>query len=229
MSHANFKPLHKWPIILALHGGGEYGSDDIRQTAIGLASTIRRFPDRVPAIVVFPQAHANGEPGWQGTAGRVVLAALDKAIAEFSGDSSRIYLTGYSRGGNGSWHLASRYPDRFADIAVVCGLISEIRGQNSGIFYPSLVSLSERNPFAAVAKQVAHLPIWILHGEVDPKVSVEESRQMFAALKALSSDVQYAKFQGVKHGTWNAAYDCKKLLEWMFKQNKLLSQYSGKF
>ncbi|MEP1078498.1 prolyl oligopeptidase family serine peptidase [Leptolyngbya sp. PL-A3] len=215
-----FQRSTKWPVILALHGGGEYGSDGIRQTAVGLASAIRRFPDRVPAIVVFPQAHVNGEPGWQGTAGLVALAALDKAIAEFSGDSSRVYLTGYSAGGNGSWYLASRYPTRFAAVAVVCGFISEFHGQNSGIFYPSLVSLSEGDPFASFAKQVAHLPIWIFHGEVDPKVSVEESRRMFAALRALDSDVQYTEFQGVKHDAWNAAYDDEKLLEWMFKQRR---------
>jgi predicted peptidase len=103
----DFQRSTKWPIILALHGGGEYGNDGIRQTAGALANIIRRFPERVPAIVVFPQAHADGKPGWQGTGGRAALAAVDKTIAEFSGDPSRVYLTGYSAGGNGSWYLAS--------------------------------------------------------------------------------------------------------------------------
>ena len=93
----------RWPVILALHGGGEYGSDGIRPTAFALASVIRRFPERVPAIVVFPQAHADGTPGWHRAAGRAALVAVDKAIAEFSGDPSRVYLTGYSAGGNGCW------------------------------------------------------------------------------------------------------------------------------
>ena len=139
----------KWPIILALHGGGEYGNDGIRQTAGALASVIRRFPERVPAIVVFPQAHADGKPGWHDAEGRAALAAVDEAISEFSGDPSRVYLTGSSAGGNGRWYLASRYPDRFAAVVVVCGLISEFRGRTSGVLYPALAPASELDPFAA--------------------------------------------------------------------------------
>jgi predicted peptidase len=154
----------KWPVILALHGGGEYGNDGIRQTAGALASVIRRFPERVPAIVVFTQAHADGKPGWHDAEGRAALAAVDEAISEFSGD------------GTGS---------------VRC-----------------------------VAKRVAHLPIWIFHGDADPTVPVEESRRMFAALKALGANVQYIEFPGVKHDAWNPAYERADLLEWRLKQRR---------
>ena len=78
-----FQRSVKWPVILALHGGGDYGNDGIRQTAGALAGVIRRFPERVPAIVVFPQAHADGKPGWHSAGGRAALAAVDKAISEF--------------------------------------------------------------------------------------------------------------------------------------------------
>jgi predicted peptidase len=215
-----FQPSIKWPVILALHGGGEYGNDGIRQTAGALANMIRRFPERVPAIVVFPQAHADGKPGWQGTAGRAALAAVDKTISEFSGDTSRVYLTGYSAGGNGSWFLASRYPDRFAAVVVVCGFISEFRGRTSGVFYPALAPASEPDPFAAIAKRVAHLPIWIFHGDADPSVSVDESRRMFAALKAIGAKVQYTELPGVQHDAWTPAYDRADLLDWMLKQRR---------
>jgi predicted peptidase len=214
-----FQRSAKWPVILSLHGGGEYGSDGIRQTALGVAGAIRRFPERVPAIVVFPQAHADGTPGWQGAGGRAALVALDDAVAEFSGDPSRVYLTGYSAGGNGTWYLASRFPGRFAAIVVVCGFISEFRGRTTGLLYPALAP-GEPDPFAAIARRVARLPIWILHGDADPTISVEESRRMFAALKAQGADVQYTELERVKHDAWGPAYDRADLFEWMLKQRR---------
>jgi len=71
-----------------------------------------------------------------------------------------------------------------------------------------------------MAKRVAHLPIWIFHGDADPSVSVEESRRMFAALKSLGANVQYTEFPGVKHEAWNPAYERADLFEWMLKQRR---------
>ena len=215
-----FQSTTKWPVILSLHGGGEYGSDGIRQTSIGLASVIRRFPERVPAIVVFPQAHADGKPGWHGAGGRAALAALDSAIVEFSGDRSRIYLTGYSAGGNGSWYLASQHPERFAAVVVVCGFASEFRGTTTGILYPSLATTTHADPFAAVAHRVARLPVWMFHGDADKIVPVTESRGMFSALEAAGANVQYTELPGVAHDAWNPAYDRADLLVWLLKQRK---------
>lgn len=215
-----FNPAIKWPIILSLHGGGEYGNDGIRPTAGGVANIIRRFPDRVPAIVIFPQAHADGKPGWHDEAGRAALMAVDKAIAEFSGDPKRVYLTGYSAGGNGSWYLASKYPDRFAAAAIICAFITEFRGRTSNVLYPALIPASEGDPYGALAKRVAHLPIWIFHGDADPTVSVEESRKMFSALKAIGANVQYTEFPGVKHDAWTPTYDKPELFKWMLEQRR---------
>src|SRR6266478_482784 len=131
----DFRRSTTWPVILALHGGGEYGNDGLRQTAFGLAAAIRQHADRFPAIVVFPQSRADGTPGWQLKGGEAALAAVDKSIAEFNGDRSRVYLTGYSAGGNGSWYLASHHPERFAAVVVVCGFVSGFRGVTSGVWY----------------------------------------------------------------------------------------------
>src|SRR5882762_9218208 len=90
----DFRRSTTWPVILALHGGGEYGNDGLLQTAGGLATAIRQHADRFPAIVVFPQSRADGTPGWQLKGGEAALAAVDKSIAEFNGDRSRVYLTG---------------------------------------------------------------------------------------------------------------------------------------
>src|SRR5262245_1950575 len=75
-----FDRKKSWPVILALHGGGEYGSDGVRQTNVGLAPAIRRSIERFPAIVIFPQAKADGKPGWQLDGGRAAMTALDRTL-----------------------------------------------------------------------------------------------------------------------------------------------------
>ena len=97
-------------------------------------------------------------------------------------------------------------------MVVVCGFISEFRGRTSGVLYPALTQATEPDPFATLAKRVAHLPIWTVHGDADPTVSVEESRRMFTALKGLGANAQYTEFPGVKHNAWNPAYDRADLL-----------------
>jgi predicted peptidase len=215
-----FKRSKSWPVILALHGGGEYGSDGIRQTNVGFARAIRLHSERFPAIVIFPQSHADGTPGWQLEGGRAALAALDKSIKEFKGDRSRVYLTGLSAGGNGSWYLASHHRDRFAAVVVVCGFISEFKGRTSGVQYPALAPASAPNPYAFIARRVSTLPIWIFHGDADQSVSVEESRKMAAALKGIGANVQYTELPGVDHNAWDPAYARADLIEWMLKQRR---------
>jgi predicted peptidase len=215
-----FNSSRSWPVIVALHGGGEYGNDGIKQTAGALARAIRLNPERFPAIVVFPQAHADGTPGWQLEGGKAALAELDSAIKEFRGDPKRIYLTGLSAGGNGSWFLLSRYPQRFAAAVIVSGFVSEFKGKTSGVNYPSLAFESRTDPFSVIAKQVSSIPIWIFHGDADQNVPVEESRKMFAALKSIGGDVQYTELPGVPHNAWDPAYSRGDVFEWLFKQVK---------
>ncbi|HEX7808464.1 MAG TPA: glycoside hydrolase family 3 N-terminal domain-containing protein, partial [Thermoanaerobaculia bacterium] len=107
----NYDASRAWPVILFLHGAGERGSDGARATAIGLGNAIRFGPDRVPAIVVFPQVPQNER--WLGEPADVAMMALDRTLAEFHTDPKRVYLTGLSMGGYGAWHLALAHPDRF--------------------------------------------------------------------------------------------------------------------
>jgi predicted peptidase len=216
----NFQRSILWPVILALHGGGAYGNDGISETEGGLARAIRHHPDRFPALVVFPQSHADGTPGWQKKGGEAAFAATDKTIVEFNGDPSRVYLTGYSAGGNGAWYLASHHPERFAALVVVCGFISEFTGKTSGVPYPAIAPASASDQYAFVAKRVSPLPIWVFHGDADKSVSVEESRKMVAALKAIGANVQYTEFAGVDHNAWDPTYDRADLMEWMLKQKR---------
>jgi predicted peptidase len=215
-----FARTKSWPIIIALHGGGSYGSDGIRQTDGGFGRAVRTNPDRFPAIIIFPQAHADGTPGWQLEGGMAVLAALDKSIKEFRGDPKRIVLTGLSAGGNGTWSLASRFPDRFAAIVPVCGFIFKFKGLTSGVDYPALAPADGGDPYAFIAKRVSKIPVWIFHGDADKSVTVEESRKMAAALKTLGANVQYTELPGVDHNAWDPAYARADLIEWMLKQRR---------
>ena len=206
------------PIILALHGGGQYGRDGVLQTASGLASAIRQQADRFPAIVVFPQSPP-GTPGFQALGERIALAELDRATVEFHADASRTYLTGLSMGGNGAWYLAYHHADRFAALVVVCGFVGEFTGTTSGTHYPAIVAGSAE-PYAAIAQRVLRLPIWIFHGDADQTVPVEVSRRMASALKAIGADVQYTELPGVPHNAWDPADARADLFSWLFKQKR---------
>ena len=107
------------PVILFLHGGGERGTDGKRQTKVGLGPVVRARAASFPALVIFPQAPPSSL--WQGPPARAALAALGAAIEEFAGDPDRVYLTGISMGGYGTFELALREPGRFAALVAVCG------------------------------------------------------------------------------------------------------------
>lgn len=216
----NFDPARRWPVILALHGGGEYGSDGLRPAGGALARSIRLHPDRYPAIVIFAQAHADGTPGWQGQGGEAALTAVDQALAEFSGDPARIYLTGLSAGGNGAWSLAYRYPERFAAAVIVCGFTQAFTGRASGVAYPPIVPRSESDPYLAIARRVAGLPVWLFHGDADQTVSVDESRRMSAALSTVGTDGHYTELPGVGHNAWDLAYEDPAMAAWLFAQHR---------
>lgn len=203
------KPL---PVILFLHGAGERGVDGLLQTEVGLGSAIRRQADRYPAIVVFPQAAP--QTLWQGPPARAALAALDRTMREFRIDRRRVYLAGLSMGGNGAWHLAYNHPDRFAAMVVICGFVTP-----RGPLLP-IPPATETDPFGAVARKVAGIPVWLVHGDADPTVSVEESRRMASALKSAGANVTYRELPGVAHNAWDPAFRSEELPRWLFGQAK---------
>ena len=212
-------PARRWPVILALHGGGTYGADGLTPTEGALAKAIRTHPDRYPAVVVFPHGHADGL-GWQGPNGDAALEELSGALAEFHGDPSRVYLTGFSAGGNGAWWLAFHHPGRFAAAVIVCGWVTPFTGRQSHIAYPPIAPAAGGDAYAAVAKGVGRLPIWLVHGDADQTVSVEESRHMFAALTAAGDDVHLTELPGVDHPAWDPAYQNRDIAAWLFRQQR---------
>jgi predicted peptidase len=204
-----------WPAILFLHGVGERGTDGLLQTQVGLPAAIRLQVDRFPAIVIMPQAR---EPHWwSGPMEELAMSALDQTMSEFSIDPSRVYLTGLSMGGYGSWHIAARNPERFAALAVICGGIVRPARLRSD---PVEIEPASIDPYAHVAEQVRQIPTWIFHGDLDTVVPVEESRRMAEALERAGAAVQYTEFEGVGHNAWDPAYHLPEFAAWLFAQRR---------
>jgi len=216
----DYTPAKRWPVILFLHGGGETGTDGLLQTEGGLGSAIRRHPERWPAIVVFPQLRP--ERRWSGREADAALAALAATQREFATDSARVYLTGLSRGGAGSWYLAYRHSGRFAALLVSCGRVTRwdtLGGRPSPDRDP-VVPAPDRAPFAALAARLGQTPVWIFHGDADPIISVEESRKLAAALRERAAPYRYTELAGVGHGAWEQAYASPDVPQWLFAQRR---------
>src|SRR5712692_1511132 len=196
---AGWSSNKSWPVILFLHGAGERGEDGLVQTEVGIGTAIRRSTERFPCIVIFPQCRKN--VAWSDPAMEVqTLKALEQTMKEFHGDPQRVYLTGLSLGGYGTWSLAAKYPGKFAALAPVCGGIRSPRA-------PDLAAADgAQDPYAAVAQKIGKTPVWVFHGGADPTVPVEESRKMVEALKAAGGNVKYTEYDGVGHNSWVKAY-----------------------
>lgn len=212
----NYDHSRSWPVILVLHGAGERGSDGQRPTQIGVAKSIRSAPERVPAIAVFPQAPL--ETRWLGQPADAAMLALDRSMAEFNGDPDRVYLTGLSMGGYGTWHLALADTNRFAALVPVCGGILPQATTTS--VRQSPLTTQAADPYAFVAHELRHLPIWIFHGDADTTISVSESRRMADALRKEGAAVRYTEYPGVGHNAWDPAYGEPELWQWLFAQRR---------
>lgn len=209
---SNWTNHKKWPVILFLHGSGERGNDGVAQAKIGLGAAILRNPRRFPAVVVMPQCRKDMR--WTDSEMEALsLAALDGAIKEFHGDPDRIYLTGLSMGGYGSWSLAAKYPNRWAAAVIICG---GIRRRTD----PQIPDDEAAKLYAEAAAKIGRkLPIWVFHGADDDTVPVTESRKMVAALKEIGSGVKYTEYPGVEHNSWDKAYAEPNLSSWLFAQH----------
>lgn len=204
----------RWPVILFLHGGGERGADGLFQTQVGIGTHIRRNASSYPAIVVFPQVPSDSL--WVGTPADVAITALDQTLSEFRTDADRVYLTGMSMGGHGTWNLAYRYPTRFAAIAPICAFLEHRIVPAARAIVPS----DSGNAYAALARRIGRLPTWIFHGEADPVVPVSGSRQAYEAIRAAGGDVRYTELLGVDHNAWDPAYGSQQFREWLFAQRR---------
>jgi predicted peptidase len=213
----HYTKLHRWPVVLYLHGSGERGADDLRQVSSGLAPALERFGERYKTIVVFPQAEFGQE--WYGETELMALAELQSAIREFHGDERRVYLTGISMGGAGAWYMA-RHNRRWAAVVPVCGEVARRPDDPFPSDPPPDIAriVGSPDPYATLAQLIGHTPVWAFHGAKDEEVPVTESRSMVAALRRNGSNARYSEFPLGGHNVWDAVYSDPAMVHWMLQQ-----------
>jgi predicted peptidase len=190
----------KWPLVVFLHGAGERGTNLAAVAVHGPPKLVKEGKD-FPFVLISPQC-ASGDR-WQPEA---VMALVDEAIQKYDIDAERVYLTGLSMGGFGSWALATMYPERFAAVVPICG-----GGNVIDVLLP------------AKSKEAAlkSLPIWAFHGGKDPVVKLEESERMVEAFKrAGNSTVKLTVYPEAQHDSWTQAYNEPDLFKWMLEQKR---------
>ncbi|MDC6366904.1 MULTISPECIES: prolyl oligopeptidase family serine peptidase [Flavobacteriaceae] len=186
-------PDEEFGLLLFLHGGGDAGKQLNHIQKSGppkLLAEGYKFP-----FLVLAPSHPHQKKWWNTSA---VVQLLDSIVATNRVDKNRIYLTGLSRGGSAAWEMATQYPNKFAAMAVVCGMAPL--------------------PYAHWINK--KMPIWVFHGDQDDVIDVKESDQMVAKLKQMGYQVNYTRYSGVGHNSWERAYTTDSLYTW-FAQQKL--------
>jgi poly(3-hydroxybutyrate) depolymerase/lysophospholipase L1-like esterase len=207
----NYDAQKKYPLVLFLHGAGERGADNKVQLKHGVPAFVKaEAREKYPCFIVAPQCPKDKrwvEMDWGGTGGTapedpgptqpLVLGMLDALKGEFSIDEDRLYVTGLSMGGYGTWDLITRHPDKWAAAVPVCGGGDRAK--------------------ASAAKPV---PVWAFHGLADNVVLPVRSREMVAALKSAGGAAYLTEYPGVQHDSWTSAYSEPNLLPWLFAQQR---------
>jgi predicted peptidase len=194
----DYKGDKPYPLILFLHGAGETadGKNEGKQAKVGIGPAVQKQEKTFPAFVLMPQAQKRG---WQadGESAQLALDILKEVQKNYKIDDKRLYLTGLSMGGFGTWSLAAKYPEKWAAIVPICG---------------------GGNP--KDAEKIKDIPCWVFHGDADMSVKVDRSRDMVKALKDAGGSPKYDEYPGVGHNSWDKAYGTKELYEWLFMQKK---------
>jgi predicted peptidase len=211
---AGYSEGRRYPLIVFLHGSGSNGSDNLRQLTPSVGVLLGRAQTIEPAFVLVPQA-PDGDKWVSGSVGppfrnyrqtdrpqspaaQLVLVGIDELRAKYAIDPDRIYLTGASAGGAGTWDLITR--------------------NGTGRFAAAVPVTGANDPSRAAV--IARLPIWVFHGANDELSPVENTREMVGNLRALGSPVKYTEYPGVGHDSWGPAYAELELFPWLFSQRR---------
>jgi predicted peptidase len=207
----NYDSDQQYPLILFLHGAGERGDDNEAQLKWGVTRfSEKEIMKKYSAFVIAPQvpegefwAHLNWRQTDLETESeprlplKLSIEVINKIIDEFPIDTSRVYITGLSMGGFGTWDAIIRYPDKFAAALPVCG-----GGDISR------------------AADIAHIPIWNFHGALDEVVPADLSRSMIHAIIEAGGTPGYTEYPHVGHDSWIPAYNDDYVLDWLFSQSR---------
>jgi predicted peptidase len=216
LNYRLLKPLSydakkKYPLVLFLHGAGERGDDNkgqLRHVAPTYAAKENR--EKYPCFVLAPQCPGNQQwnnvnwgakshtlPEKPSTPAVLTLQLIEQLQKQYSIDADRLYISGLSMGGYGTWDLIARHPDMFAAAVPMCGGADE-----------------------NTADKLTKLPIWNFHGDKDGAVPVSRSRNMIEALKKAGGNPKYTEYPGVGHDCWTGAMKEPELLPWLFAQKR---------
>ncbi|HSC77141.1 MAG TPA: prolyl oligopeptidase family serine peptidase [Candidatus Acidoferrales bacterium] len=196
----------QYALVVWLHGGAGRGSDNLRQISGGNTAGTRVWtrPEnqaKYPSLVLAPQCPSNSNwvgPDYRPTEElRMVVKLIEEVEREYSIDRERIYVSGQSMGGYGTWALLAEHPKLFAAGLPVCG---------GG-------DLSKTH-------LIAHTPVWVFHGDEDEMVGVAKSRVLVEALRNAGGQVRYSEYAGVGHNSWEKAFAEPDLLPWVFAQKR---------
>ncbi|MCK5175736.1 MAG: prolyl oligopeptidase family serine peptidase [Planctomycetes bacterium] len=183
----------KWPLMMFLHGAGERGNNLELLKKLGPPKIVETDKD-FPFIVVSPQCP---KESWWPAEEELLINLLDSIIEKYDVDPDRVYLTGLSMGGYGTWHLGCAYPDRFAAIVPICGGGSKI-----------------------LACKLKYVPVWAFHGAKDSTVPLRESQDMVDRLKKCGGDVKLTIYPEAGHDSWTETYDNPQLYKWLLSYRK---------
>lgn len=186
-----YENQESWPLLLFLHGSGERGSDLELVKVHGPPKLISQGQS-FPMIVVSPQCPTDER--WKPV---TLSALLDEIEERYHVDPDRIYVTGLSMGGFGTWALAEFSPERFAAVAPICG-----GGEK---FW---------------ARRIGDLPVWAFHGDQDAGVPVERTLQMIEALQEKGGEPRVTIYPGVEHDSWTQTYANPELYEWLLAHRR---------
>ena len=184
------RPDRYWPLVVFLHGSGAVGRelDKVRHEGLARWAEEKR---NIPFVLVAPQAPSSG---WNPAA---VDALVNQILARYRVDPDRVYLTGMSMGGYGTWATASTYPARFAAIVPICG------GGDQ-----------------AMAKTLRSMPTWVFHGARDEIIPLEQSQRMVEALRDVCGDIRFTVYPEAGHDSWTVTYDDPRLYTWLLSQKR---------
>jgi predicted peptidase len=204
-----------YPLVLFLHGAGERGEDNQLQLKHGAPEFLKPARrQQYPCIVVVPQCPSQQkwvEVDWTLTSGKdtfidqpsaamaTALGIVDQWVQSGRVDKSRIYVTGISMGGYGTWFASASANHLFAAALPICG-----------------------GGDPTWANRYGTLPIWNFHGSADSTVVVERSREMMAALSAVDHrpEAKYTEYADGPHDVWTQTYQRDDVFEWLFSQRK---------
>ncbi|WP_318308066.1 carboxylesterase family protein [Flagellimonas crocea] len=181
-------------LLLFLHGGGE-SAGNMEEIQFSGPPKMLAEGKQFPFLILAPQ-NPHAKKWWNTEA---LMQLLDSIADTNRVDKKRIYLTGLSRGGSAVWELATQYPEKFAAMAVVCGM--------APLPYAHWIDKS--------------MPIWVFHGDQDDVINVEESDQMVEKLREMGYDIKYTRYKGVGHNAWDRAYNTDSLYTWFDEQKRI--------